>query len=257
MIYLNKKNYPYLEEVNSAVLKQIPFCDVAQDKKILDIGCGQASLALEMKKKGYHVWGIEQNEFAANVAQARIDCVINKNLTAFDEIVAQLNPAQFDYIVFSDILEHLYDPLTTLNFYLKFLKPEGQVIISVPNAVVWLNRLQFLWGQFEYTDTGVMDRTHIRFFTFKTAKQLVRATTCRVIRTDLSPFLVRALLPLIKKIMLKKSENNPKDSREIIDSLFYRLYMRFVYPVEYAICYCWRTFFAFQIIVVAEKPNKM
>jgi len=253
VIHLNKKHYPYLEEINIAVLKQIPISkSFSAEQAVLDVGCGQANLSLEIKKKGYCVWGVEENEFAATKAQSRIDNVIVRNLIAFDKIEEEIKAKQFDYIVFSDVLEHLYDPLSVLNFYLQFLKSDGRVIISVPNAVVWSNRLSFLWGKFEYDDTGVMDRTHIRFFTFKTAKQLVAAAGCAVCHTDLSPFIVRACLPILKKIMIKKSDKN-NSSRAIIDSPFYRLYERFIYPIEYAVSYCWRTLFAFRIVVVGKK----
>src|SRR5262249_58712495 len=84
----------------------------------------------------------------------------------------------FDGLVLSDVLEHVYDPRTVLEQYLRFVKPGGRVFVSVPNAVVWTNRLMLLLGQVRYTDTGVMDRTHIRFFTFAAARELVAASGC-------------------------------------------------------------------------------
>ena len=256
MIYLDKTRYPYLEEINVAVLKHIPLCERDCQEKIavLDVGCGQANLSLEIKKKGYCVWGIEQNEFAAMTARTRIDHVILEDIIAFDQIAEKLKSKRFEYIIFSDILEHLYDPLKVLNFYLRFLKPNGKLIISVPNAVVWLNRINFLRGKFEYEDTGVMDRTHIRFFTFKTAKQLMIAAGCTVCQIDSSPFLVRAFLPIIKKMMLRKKDKTTTEvNKTIIHSPAYQFYERFIYPIEYTLCRFWRTLFAFRIIIVGKK----
>src|SRR5207247_1096561 len=108
--------------------------------------------------------------------------------------------------------------------YLRFVKPGGRVFISVPNAVVWTNRLKLLLGRVDYTDTGVMDRTHIRFFTFSSARALVRASGCVVERTASTPHLVRACLPLLKRLGNKQVEG-PANPRAMIDSRGFKLYM--------------------------------
>jgi len=69
-------------------------------------------------------------------------------------------------------------------------------LISVPNVAVWTIRIKLLFGNFDYTDTGTMDRTHIRFFTLKTAKMIVKESGCSIVKVDSTPFMVRAILPL-------------------------------------------------------------
>jgi len=73
-------------------------------------------------------------------------------------------------------------------------------LISVPNVAVWTIRIKLLFGNFDYTNTGTMDRTHIRFFTLKTAKMIVKESGCSIVKVDSTPFIVRAILPFIKKI---------------------------------------------------------
>ena len=98
-----------------------------------------------------------------------------------------------------------------------------------------------------------MDRTHVRFFTFRTARRLVEAAGCRVERVASTPYLVRAALPLLKRV-LSRGQDTQADPRALIDSRGYRLYMKFVYPLEQACAALWRTLFAFRIIVVGVKP---
>jgi len=251
MIHLHKKRYEYLEEINIGVLKQVPGNSAGGERSVLDVGCGSGALSGAIRKKGYVVWGVEQNGEAAETAVGRIDRMITGDLLAFDAIRSELGTRKFDTLIFADVLEHVYDPYSVLLTYLEFLKPGGRLIVSLPNALVWTNRLNFLLGRFEYADTGVMDRTHIRFFTFASAKRLVRAVGCSLERTDYRPFFVRAVLPLMKRLYWKKAEGR----RKIIDSGPYRAYLKWVYPVEYVLGWWWKSLFAFQIILVGIKEE--
>ena len=203
---LGKPEYVYFEEINDGILNVIPAVRSTDKKKALDVGCGAGLLGQAIEKRGYAVWGIESNAEAADRAASRITRVIREDLTNTDAVRAKIGSEIFDTLIFSDILEHVYDPFAVLVKYLEFLKPGGSVAVSVPNALVWTNRLNFLFGRFEYEDSGVMDKTHIRFFTFKTAKKLVEATGCRVVKVSHTPYFVRAFLPLMKKALIKRSE---------------------------------------------------
>jgi 2-polyprenyl-3-methyl-5-hydroxy-6-metoxy-1,4-benzoquinol methylase len=252
MIYIHQKRYEYLEEINDGVVRQLPRNLAGDRLSVLDVGCGSGALAEAIRLKGYEVWGIEENEEAAGRAARRIDRVLRLNLLEQETISAQIGEKRFDYLIFSDVLEHLYDPFLVLKSYLAFVKEGGRVVISVPNALVWTNRIGFLLGRFEYADTGVMDRTHIRWFTFRSAKRLVLATGCSLIKVDYTPFFVRACLPLIKKIMSNGSVGN---RRQIIDSPAYKTYMRVVYPIEYVLGFWLKSLFGFRIIIVAVKDS--
>lgn len=252
MIGLDHDAYPYLEEVNEGILRHFPRAGDSPER-VLDVGCGQAALAAEIRGLGHVVWGIEANATAVAKAATRIDRCIHADLLDFKTVETVLGSERFDAIVFSDVLEHLYDPLATLRFYLRFLRPTGRLLVSVPNALNWQTRVAFLFGRFEYQDTGVMDRTHVRFFTFRSAERLVRASGCLLERTDFTPHLVRAFLPIIKRIVVGRASASRHDrARSIVDSRTFHFYRRWIYPVEYAVASLWKPLLAFRIVLVAR-----
>jgi SAM-dependent methyltransferase len=254
MIHVGRRAYPYLEEINDGILRQFRRMKPAGGQ-VLDVGCGRGALGEAIGELGWEAWGIERNDEACATARSRLARLITADLMDRAVIDEQLGDVRFDVIIFSDVLEHLYDPRTVLDTYVRYLKPEGKVLISVPNAVVWTNRFQWLLGRVNYSDTGVMDRTHIRFFTFRTARQLVEAAGCRVVKTDFTPHVVRAALPLVKRFVGgTRGAENP-DPRALIESRGYRLYLRYVYPIERAIAGLWKGMFAFRIIIVAVKQR--
>jgi 2-polyprenyl-3-methyl-5-hydroxy-6-metoxy-1,4-benzoquinol methylase len=247
MFDLEGRDYPYMEEVNEGILRQ--FKKYKPEGKVLDVGCGRGQLGEAIQALGWEVWGIERDEGASRVAEKRLARVIRSDISDEKNLQSSLEHERFAALVFSDVLEHLYDPLTVLTRYLKYVPAGGRVFVSVPNAVLWINRFKWFLGHVEYEDTGVMDRTHVRFFTFRTAKLLLEEAGCKVVKVDLTPHLVRAFLPLIKSFSKSKST----DVRSIIDSKPYLIYMRYVYPVERLFASLWRGMFAFRIILVAEK----
>jgi 2-polyprenyl-3-methyl-5-hydroxy-6-metoxy-1,4-benzoquinol methylase len=252
MIHFKTKNYPYLEEVNEGILCQFQRL-LPRTGAALDVGCGRGQLGEAIRQLGWEVWGIEQSPEACPVARGRLDRLIEADLNQHERIARELEGKTFDGLIFSDVLEHVYDPLEVLTDYLRYVKPGGRVFLSVPNTLVWTNRLMLLFGRFEYADTGAMDRTHIRFFTFKTARELVRAAGCQLERVASTPHLVRALLPLVKRFTARPHPDRPPNPRALIESRCYQRYMKYVYPVEHFVTSLWRTLFAFRIIVVGIK----
>lgn len=254
MIFLNRLSYPYWEEVNEGILKLFPEDKNTPRAKVLDVGCGRGALGAAIKAKGYEVWGIENHPEAISKALPRYDRMIAADLSNLPAVAQGLFQEKFDYVVFSDVLEHLYDPLTILEGYLAFLKSDGQVFISLPNVAVWEVRFKLLWGIFHYQNTGALDRTHVRFFTFRTARQLVEAAHCEILRVDFTPYIVRAFLPLIKRFFKPNKPSPSEDpSRVLFASPAYHSYMRFIYPLEYFITRLWKSLFAFRIIIAARK----
>ncbi len=243
-------SYPYWDDINEGIVRQ--FDAEPGTGMVLDVGCGRAALGQAIAEKGYQVWGIENAGEAIAVAKNRIHRLVEYDLLDHERVAQDLGANRFDYLVFSDVLEHVYDPLSVLSFYSTFLKPGGKVFISVPNGLAWLHRLEFLLGRFEYRDSGILDRTHIRFFTTSSAKRMVRETGLDFMKLDCTPFIVRAFLPLIKAVLGGgKAEN--ADPSKLLESGLYRFYLRWFYPVEYAVARLFKGLFSFRLILVARK----
>ncbi len=80
----------------------------------------------------------------------------------------------YDLLIFADILEHLYDPWQVLSRYATYLRPGGRLLTSIPNIQHWATVIRLLTGRWRYRDGGTLDRSHIRFFTRRTARELVQ-----------------------------------------------------------------------------------
>jgi 2-polyprenyl-3-methyl-5-hydroxy-6-metoxy-1,4-benzoquinol methylase len=250
--FQNAYEYPYSEEINDGVLKQLPH--MGTGLKILDVGCGRASLGEILTKRGFDVWGIESNPVAINQANAKIHKIIATNLENDLEIGKECSSVKFNYIIFSDVLEHIVDPHKILKNYLKFLAPKGKIIISLPNTLHWLNRINFLFGKFDYQYTGTLDRTHLRFFTFNSARKLILASGYQIECTDSTPFIIRSCLPILKKFIAYKARTKSNNAVcDIQHSMFYQFYQKFIYPIEYWIAKCWPSLLSFRMIYVAYE----
>jgi 2-polyprenyl-3-methyl-5-hydroxy-6-metoxy-1,4-benzoquinol methylase len=244
--------YSYLEEVNDGILRSLGRLRVPQGGSVLDAGCGRGALGAVLRQRGWHVVGIERHPEAAGVAQGRLAQVVQADMCDFARVEEELGDVHFDVLIFSDVLEHLADPAGVLRHYLRRLRPGGRLFVSVPNFVVWTNRLRLLAGVVAEHDSGVMDRTHLRTFSFRTARRLVESMGLKVERTNGTPHLVRALLPLIKWLLLPRAAR----PEALIESPLYRIYRRWVYPPERFVASLWRSLLAFRIIVVGVKPGE-
>jgi len=156
------------------------------NNRILDVGCGAGFLGefLKLNGRASEVVGIEIDKVAASEASTRLDRVIGANLnqSGVSEIVIDFDKASFDYIVCADVLEHLIDPWKTLSELLTFLKPGGKVVVSLPNVRHWSVWLPMVFrGRWEYQEAGIMDRTHLRFFTKAAALDLMAGAGLHVI----------------------------------------------------------------------------
>jgi 2-polyprenyl-3-methyl-5-hydroxy-6-metoxy-1,4-benzoquinol methylase/glycosyltransferase involved in cell wall biosynthesis len=155
----------------------------AQGKRVLDIGCSQGYLGYALKAFGLEVCGVEPSAQAATVAGTRIDHVYHCTLAAFLTEHAP-HVGKFDYLIFGDVLEHLIDPETTLLQCHHLLLPDGAVIASIPNIAHMATRLMLLGGRWDYADFGLMDRTHLRFFTRSTLVDLFTSSSYRIESID-------------------------------------------------------------------------
>lgn len=158
-------NSLYINQGNPSVLKFIE----KSDRTILDIGCGAGDTG-QLIRSVYphvHVTGITCSSLEYEQAAKKLDHCICMDIER--ELVPHLAHNQFDVLCFIHVLEHLVNPIANIEKLLPYLKVGGKVIIALPNIANWRERWKLALGKFEYTDGGVMDKTHLHFYTFHTA----------------------------------------------------------------------------------------
>jgi len=145
---------------------------VPKGTRVLDIGCGCGQLGEVLKKKECIVDGID-------VSLARLEFRKNYN-TMWEENIESFDFDQtsgnYDVVVFSDVLEHLVSAEPVLRKASTILACEGRLIISLPNVAFFPNRWNLVRGRWNYADEGILDRTHLKFFTLSTSKRLIENT---------------------------------------------------------------------------------
>jgi len=149
--------------------------------KVLEIGCSEGYFGAALKADGHVVWGIETNAIAADIAETVLDKVYRDSIEAFllaDEFIDD----RFDAIVFGDVLEHLLDPARVLRAVSERLSERGVIIASVPNVAHERVRMMLLEGRWDYSATGIMDNTHLHFFTRDTLVDLFSSANLAINR---------------------------------------------------------------------------
>ncbi len=154
---------------------------------VLDVGCSSGYLAAALARCGCRVTGVEADPSAAAAARMVCDQVIEGDVEAADVRTACARAGGFDAIVCGDVLEHLRDPWDTLAFLATLLAPGGRAVVSLPNVAVWSARRELLRGRFPYADHGTFDRTHLRFFTRASARELVERAGLTVAEEHVAP----------------------------------------------------------------------
>lgn len=169
--------------------------------RVLDVGCGYGGLGRSLLARGKkQVWGVEINSDASS----HLDGVYEDHwIGDVEQFQLPVGFEDFDCIVFADVLEHLNDPWGTLARYLQWLKPGGYVVASIPNVrnIALLFNL-IVRGRWRYEDSGLLDRTHLRFFTRREIMDLFSAAGLQVElvgenRESLSLFRRIILAPLL------------------------------------------------------------
>jgi 2-polyprenyl-3-methyl-5-hydroxy-6-metoxy-1,4-benzoquinol methylase len=234
--------YHYHEDVNWGLLR---LWGGRTGLRVLDVGCGFATTSARIQKLGNEVTGIDSSPEIEAVAAQRLSRVVHGDVLDVD-----LGDARFDVIIFADVLEHLSWPVSVVKRYLQWLAPDGSVIVSLPNVGLWSVRFAHLLGRWEYDETGVLDRTHLRFFTRKSARWLAREAGLQIVKTTYNPGLVRPLVPLAKKFVHEESVVAPD---ALLNSTPYRLYLKTLYPLERAVASLWPGMLAFQMIFEAKR----
>lgn len=174
---MTKFTYPQLDTKyryrTHNIFKNIIYQKLPIHSHILDVGCASGNIA-KLTKPDYIVSGIENSPQYFKKAKSICDKFYQINLNNHEEL-KQIRNRQFDMLVMGDILEHLNNPSITIKYLLPKLKARGYLIISLPNIAQLPFRISHLFGKFDYsTHGGVMDDTHLHFYTLKTATALIK-----------------------------------------------------------------------------------
>jgi SAM-dependent methyltransferase len=162
------------DEVVGVIIDMIP-----KGARVLDVGCGTGSVSVQILANGAgSLIGVEPDEARASKARER----------GVDARTGILTPAlieelgKFDIVLFADVLEHLPDPHAMLELAKTALAPGGQIVASVPNIAHWSVRTELLRGNFDYRKWGIMDATHLRWFTDSTIRLLFESAGMKIER---------------------------------------------------------------------------
>ncbi len=185
-MFTRKDNsYTYNDDMLEAISKDeaSPLNRIANlikdGNKVLDVGAGNGLLGRYIKytKKNIVIDGIEPNQFAANIAKTEY----RKFYVGYvQDFLAEMLEEKYDYIVFADVIEHIQDPIVSLGSFFSQL-PEGtKIVISTPNIAFGSIRLSLMNGNFQYVDSGILEKTHLRFYTKSTLLALVGELNLKV-----------------------------------------------------------------------------
>lgn len=144
-------------------------------RRILDVGCGVGKTGQILREKGFEeIFGVEINMKAGQQAKSFYQEVVIGDI---EKDVLPFSRGFFDCILYGDVLEHLVDPWKVLRSHREILKDDGIIICSIPNIRYYkVLKPLILDGRWEYVDLGILDRTHLRFFTLKTIEDMFRET---------------------------------------------------------------------------------
>ncbi|MDP9173919.1 MAG: class I SAM-dependent methyltransferase [Planctomycetota bacterium] len=147
-------------------------------KRVLEIGCGEGRLGKLLRGRGHYVAGLELVPEMAEKARQNLDEVYCGDI---EQTQLPIADASFDALIFADVLEHLVDPWKTLGYLATLLRPGGYTIASIPNVQNYRIVRDLLRGKWQYTDSGLMDRGHLRFFTYRQIVALFKSAAIEVI----------------------------------------------------------------------------
>ena len=224
LTYQSKVSDPYSS--HSVILSR---AGDGKGRRLLDVGAAQGVLAQRFAQRGFEVTCIEGSAELAALGKSKCHEMIVADL---DKPLPTLN-GEFDMIVYGDILEHLRNPLEVFKGFNRYLRPNGKVIVSVPNfAHLWV-RLNLLLGRFNYADRGILDRTHLRFFTLRSFRDFLREAGLECEEIIATP------VPLLL----------------VIPPRYHGRWLRALHGVNATMSRCWKTMFGYQFVAVAHPRD--
>lgn len=166
----HKMEIGYFHNQRPEMLKYIP----ENAQRILEVGCGEGPFCSALSRSDREIWGVEMNSKAAEKATEVCNFVL---VGDFNAIYDQLPKNHFDCVIFNDVLEHMYAPWDTIQLVKSLLSPTGVLVSSIPNFRYISNLITevLFEGEFRYKpEGGILDDTHIRFFTTKSIRRMFR-----------------------------------------------------------------------------------
>jgi 2-polyprenyl-3-methyl-5-hydroxy-6-metoxy-1,4-benzoquinol methylase len=183
-LHLTRRGQFYVERGIRYTLKHHPSSSHSQvldairpGARVLDLGCSQGLLAAPLKARGVTVVGVDVRD--ESEISHELDRYHRRDL---EQPLSIPEGRVFDYVVCSDVIEHVVRRAELLRSVRRYLLPEGRLLISTPNIAIWFYRLSLLAGRFEYGPRGVLDETHVHLFTRASFRREIESAAFRVVR---------------------------------------------------------------------------
>jgi len=193
------KRFPYEAKIRDPFSSQSIAIEYAARHpfkgRLLEIGPGSGAMTEQFGTLGYEVTVIESDPRFAEMAGQHAKHVLCQNV----ETVNWDCFDSFDLVVLADILEHLRDPQKVLQHCVDHLAPRGRVVITLPNAAHWSVRLELILGRFTYRPRGILDQSHLRFFTQGSAEAMIRSAGLRILERRATPVPLPLLSPACRE----------------------------------------------------------
>lgn len=182
MLYCKQVNLNNKNDSLTQIYNLIP-----ANSRVLDVGCATGGLAYSLSQnKACCVVGIEFNPQSVAVCKKAgiFEEIFQYDMNNFDLADFKKYQASFDYIVCADILEHLLQPKDVLQVLMPLLQKDGHIIISLPNVAHASIKTNLLLDDFTYTEMGILDKTHLHFYTYKSIAELLSDCNLRIIKAS-------------------------------------------------------------------------
>jgi 2-polyprenyl-3-methyl-5-hydroxy-6-metoxy-1,4-benzoquinol methylase len=184
---------------------------ITPGQTVLEVGCSAGAMTQALVDRDCTVVGIEIDPVAAERARAFAQRVLVTDVETVD-LAELLGEERFDVVLFGDVLEHLRDPVAVLRSSLSVLADDGYAVLSIPNVAHGDVRLSLFRGEFQYRPVGLLDVTHIRFFTIDTIEELLSEADC------IAALINRVEVPLFGTELELDPTDYPPDVVERVDA---------------------------------------
>jgi glycosyltransferase involved in cell wall biosynthesis len=224
--YFDKFDDPYSS--HSLIYKHLLAYGV-EEKKILELGVGDASLTRRLKGHGARVDGVESDQVYIDLAKPFCEKIISGDLNKIETLNLD---GDYDIIVAADILEHLINPEYVLSKLKTHIKKDGLLVVSLPNVANAYVRFSLLFGRFNYHSKGLLDKTHLHFYTIKTASDMLAKTGWKITNRGVTAIPLAIVFPFLRLAVF-----------------------RWILQLFYALTRFWKGLFAYQSLFYCNSSN--